>query len=87
MLTCEETDINVPLAIRGPGLPNNQTLNVVTSHTDLAPTFLHIAGAPSRQGLDGKRLPFTVEDGKESKTEHAAIEYWGLVGFLLNFCT
>lgn len=76
---CLETDINVPLSIRGPGIPANQTLDVVTSHTDLAPTFLHFAGAPSRKGLDGKSVPFTVEEGKEAKTEHAAVEYWGLV--------
>ena len=80
---CAETDINVPLSIRGPGIPSNQTLDVVTSHTDLAPTFLHFAGAPSRKGLDGKSVPFTVEEGKEAKTEHAAIEYWGLVSTVL----
>lgn len=80
---CAETDINVPLSIRGPGVPSNQTLDVVTSHTDLAPTFLHFAGAPSRKGLDGKSVPFTVEEGKEAKTEHAAIEYWGLVSAIL----
>lgn len=79
MLTCADTDINVPLIVRGPGIPQNETLNVVTSHTDLAPTFLSIAGA-TRNGLDGKRLPTTVEASKASdKTEHVAIEYWGLV--------
>ncbi|KAJ5099938.1 hypothetical protein N7532_006939 [Penicillium argentinense] len=73
-----ETDINVPLIVRGPGIPENQTLDVVTSHTDLAPTFLSIAGS-SRQGLDGKAIPTTVQASKsDNKKEHVAIEYWGL---------
>lgn len=76
---CADTDIHVPLIVRGPGIPQNETLNVVTSHTDLAPTFLSIAGT-TRNGLDGKRLPTTVEASQASnKTEHVAIEYWGLV--------
>lgn len=74
-----ETDINVPLIVRGPGIPENETLNVVTSHTDLAPTFLSIAGS-SREGLDGKAIPTTVKASKsDKKKEHVAIEYWGLV--------
>lgn len=77
-----ETDINVPLYIRGPGVGVNKTVDVITSHTDLAPTFLHIAGAPNRPGLDGKRVPFTVEETKDSRREHAAIEYWGMVNDL-----
>lgn len=50
----------------------------MTSHTDLAPTFLSIAES-TREGLDGKAIPTTVEAGKaDNKTEHVAIEYWGL---------
>lgn len=70
----------MPLIVRGPGIPENQTLDVVTSHTDLAPTFLSIAKS-SREGLDGKAIPTTVEASKSNnKKEHVAIEYWGLVG-------
>ncbi|KAJ5912375.1 hypothetical protein N7504_001258 [Penicillium tannophilum] len=73
-----ETDINVPLIVRGPGIPENQTLNAVTSHTDLAPTFLSIANS-TREGLDGKAIPTTVAaSNADNKTEHVAIEYWGL---------
>ncbi|KAI9929343.1 hypothetical protein MW887_000811 [Aspergillus wentii] len=70
-----DTDINVPLAIRGPGIPENQTLSLVTSHTDLAPTFLSIAGA-TKDGLDGKKIPWTANEDPKTRTEHAAIEYW-----------
>ncbi|KAJ6043098.1 uncharacterized protein N7446_001294 [Penicillium canescens] len=73
-----ETDINVPLIVRGPGIGKNQTLDAITSHTDLAPTFLSLAGA-TREDLDGKKIPTTVAASTaDNRTEHVAIEYWGL---------
>ena len=45
-----EEDINIPLIVRGPGVPVGEA-NVVTAHTDLAPTILKIAGA--KWGWDG----------------------------------
>lgn len=55
-------------------------MDIVTSHTDLAPTFLSLAGS-SRQGLDGRPIPHKLEAAKDDeKAEHAAIEYWGPVG-------
>jgi arylsulfatase A-like enzyme len=76
-----ETDIHIPLIVRGPGIPENQVIDVVTSHTDLAPTFLAIANS-SREGLDGKAIPTTVAAGKlHKKKEHVAIEFWGTVGY------
>jgi N-acetylglucosamine-6-sulfatase len=57
----------------------NQTLDAITSHTDLAPTFLNIAGV-TRDGLDGKKIPTTIAASTaDNRTEHVAIEYWGLV--------
>lgn len=73
-----ETDIHIPLIVRGPGIPEGETLDVVTSHTDLAPTFLALANT-TRAGLDGKAIPTTVAATKSYyKKEHVAIEYWGL---------
>lgn len=73
-----ETDIHIPLIVRGPGIPENQVLDVVTSHTDLAPTLLSLANT-TREGLDGKAIPTTVAASKsDNKTEHVAIEYWGM---------
>lgn len=49
----------------------------MTSHTDLAPTFLKIANT-EQPHLDGKAIPTTVEGAKNYyKKEHVAIEYWG----------
>ncbi|CAG7977881.1 unnamed protein product [Penicillium salamii] len=73
-----ETDINVPLIVRGPGIGKNVTLDAITSHTDLAPTFLSLAGA-TRDGLDGKKIPTTIAASTaHNRSEHVAIEYWGL---------
>lgn len=77
-----ETDINVPLIVRGPGIGKNVTLDAITSHTDLAPTFLSLAGA-TKEGLDGKKIPTTVEASTaHNRSEHVAIEYWGLVSVI-----
>ena len=75
-----EEDINIPLVIRGPGVPVGET-DVVTAHTDLAPTILKIAGGNyMRDDLDGCPIPLDEESIEESKTqrqEHVNVEFWG----------
>lgn len=75
-------DINIPFIVRGPGVPNGHTSNVVTSHTDLAATFLDIAGAPPRLDLDGEAMPLTNDAMVEAKIyrqEHVNVEMWGII--------
>lgn len=80
-----ETDINVPLLVRGPGIRRNYVSQDVTSHTDLAPTFLSLAGGTIRDDFDGSRimLPYQNEHQseeqheRESRNEHVNVEYWG----------
>jgi len=78
-----ETDIHVPLMIRGPGVPKGRKTEVVTTHTDLAPTFLQMAGQPLKEYFDGKPIP--LEEGKlqtaekKTSTEHVNVEFWGIV--------
>ncbi|KAL5341218.1 arylsulfatase [Aspergillus crustosus] len=79
-----EEDINIPLIIRGPGVAANQTTNIVTSHTDLAPTFFDLLSIPLREDFDGRAFPVT-ENGlritaDEGKREHVTVEYWGFAG-------
>ncbi|KAI1127073.1 arylsulfatase-like protein [Nemania abortiva] len=75
-----EEDINIPLIIRGPGVPEKFTTDIVTAHTDLAPTLLKIAGAPLRDDFDGLAIPLT-QDGldlaKDERHEHVTVEHWG----------
>jgi N-acetylglucosamine-6-sulfatase len=54
-----ETDVHVPLFIRGPGVPAGTTVTSLTSSVDLAPTFAELAGADLPLAPDGRSLvPF-----------------------------
>lgn len=76
-----ETDINVPLLIRGPGVPRGQVAGIVSSHTDLAPTILKLAGQ-NRPDLDGTPIPLSSTEAEQlmspaTSGEHVNIEFWG----------
>lgn len=72
-----ETDIHIPLVVRGPGVPAGHIANLVSSHTDLTPTFLKIAGS-DRADLDGSPIPLS-QAGLSSPVsgEHVNVEFWG----------
>jgi arylsulfatase A-like enzyme len=54
-----ETDVHVPLLIRGPGVPVGATVTALTASVDLAPTFAGLAGAVLPLAPDGRSLvPF-----------------------------
>ncbi|RYP44561.1 hypothetical protein DL768_008980 [Monosporascus sp. mg162] len=77
-----EEDVNVPLIVRGPGVPQDLITEAVTTHTDLAPTILDIAGItqPHDITFDGEKIPLTkddIEQAPNSRHEHVNIEYWG----------
>jgi len=42
--TAFDEAIHIPLCIRGPGIPKGVSLNLPTSHIDLLPTLLGLAG-------------------------------------------
>lgn len=75
-----EEDINVPLIIRGPGVPQGAVSDVVTAHVDLAPTIMQLAGMPLRDDFDGAAIPLTKPDQKKAindRQEHVTVEFWG----------
>ena len=78
-----EEDINIPLIVRGPSVPKGKVSDIVTSHTDLAPTFLSLAGGEIRSDFDGTPIPVVstdlllAETGENKRGEHINIEYWG----------
>ncbi|KAI7228456.1 Arylsulphatase [Hortaea werneckii] len=86
-----EEDINVPFIVRGPGVASGHTADVVSTHTDLAPTFLHLAGVEDRTmekyKFDGQAMPLMASseylnsDHKRSgqRTEHVNVEMWGII--------
>ena len=75
-----EEDINIPLIIRGPGVSIGDS-DIVTAHTDLAPTILKLAGAKwGWDGLDGSPVPLDkigLEEAKRDRQEHVNVEFWG----------
>jgi N-acetylglucosamine-6-sulfatase len=72
-----EEDIHIPLMIRGPGVPIGETANVVSSHTDLTPTILKLAGG-KRPDLDGYPIPLDADALSAPKSgEHVNVEFWG----------
>ena len=74
-----EEDINVPLIIRGPGIPKGQKFDLVTSHLDLVPTILQWTGAKGPDGLDGVAIPMKGVQANDPKQawEHVQVEHWG----------
>lgn len=61
----------------------NHSTDIVTTHTDLAPTFFELLNIPLREGFDGRPIPVTREGIKEAwqaRREHANVEYWGFAG-------
>lgn len=54
--------------------------NLVTSHTDLAPTFLSLIGSNLQADFDGSPIPLThLQDLSvtQDRQEHVNVEYWG----------
>lgn len=77
-----EEDIHIPLIIRGPGIAAGHTANVVSTHADLSPTILHLAGLDPRPDFDGSAIPLTKSDLRDveesaERGEHVSIEFWG----------
>jgi N-acetylglucosamine-6-sulfatase len=78
--TCAfEEDINVPFFIRGPGVEAGKVVDLVTTHTDIAPTLFDLAGIKLRADFDGKLIPVTetqiseAEKENEGRSEHVNI--------------
>ncbi|QIX01991.1 hypothetical protein AMS68_007508 [Peltaster fructicola] len=72
-----ETDIHIPLAVRGPKVPVGHVAGLVSSHSDLSPTLMKLAGK-ERLDLDGLAIPLTKEElNAKDHHEHVNVEFWG----------
>ncbi|KAI0145097.1 alkaline-phosphatase-like protein [Xylariaceae sp. FL1272] len=74
-------DVNIPLMVRGPNIPQGVRSQQVTSHTDLVPTFLELAGARGPEDyFDGRVIDLTAPDVEDHRgDEHVNIEMWGII--------
>lgn len=75
-----ETDINVPMVVRGPGIPAGNTLGKPSTHTDLAPTIMQLAGNPIDDNkFDGTPIELGIpKEAPSDRKEHVAVEFWGI---------
>ena len=75
-----EEDVNIPLIVRGPGIPHGLVTDQVTSHTDLVPTIFDLVGLKLRDDFDGAAISLTEDELREpqqKRQEHVNVEYWG----------
>ena len=65
-----EEDIRVPLVVRGPGVPEGETLPHMVLNNDIAPTFADIADAEIPSFVDGRSLVPLLD------AEPTPLKYW-----------
>ncbi|KAH7053489.1 alkaline-phosphatase-like protein [Macrophomina phaseolina] len=85
-------DTNIPTAIRGPGIPPGKISKTPSTHVDIVPTFLDIAGLAVQDRpsfLDGRSLLEEWHNPTDANSSTAAtgtpkeiinIEFWGGAG-------
>merc|ERR1712176_749098 len=89
-----DTDIRIPLFMRGPGIKPGTKLNQMVANIDIAPTILDFAGIPIPPIMDGesmKPILTGTSDGQPYRTHfmsefaEGAIQtwWWGGVFFPL----
>ena len=62
-MTAFDIDIHVPYVVTGPGVGAGRHVGAFAQNTDLAPTFLGLAGLPAPPSADGRSLvPFCEGD-------------------------
>jgi arylsulfatase A-like enzyme len=77
--TAYETDVHLPLLVRGPGVAAGHHVKALTGNIDLAPTIADLGGATLADGPDGRSLvPFL--DGHPPDRDHwrtaYLLEHW-----------
>lgn len=61
-------------------MPKGHEVTAVTTHIDLAPTLLQIAGIDLRHDFDGTPIPLNLAEIQRDELlrhEHVTVEYWG----------
>jgi N-acetylglucosamine-6-sulfatase len=73
-----DTDIRVPLIVRGPGVPAGKTSHFMVGNIDLAPTFAKLGGAAIPAFVDGRSFASLLHDpAADPRPRHAyLLEHW-----------
>lgn len=76
--TAFDTDVNVPLVVTGPGVPEGRSSDAVVSNIDLSPSFVELGGGEPDAEADGRSLVPLLKGGEpEDWPESALIEHHG----------
>ena len=75
--TAYETDIHLPLMVRGPGIAHGVKIEPLAGNVDLAPTWADIAGAKAPDFVDGRSLNGLLH-GEQTRDWRKAflVEHW-----------
>ena len=65
----------IPLIVRGPGVPPGSRNRSVTSHLDILPTMLDLAGLPVPPAMPGRSMRGTLLSGSPETGRDAFVEY------------
>lgn len=80
-LTAYDTDIRVPLLIRGPGIAAGSHVRALTGNVDLTATFASMAGIKPPSFNDGRSLVRAAKGQSSSRWRHAyLIEHRNVTG-------
>ena len=76
--TAYETDIHVPLIVRGPNVPRHRVSDFLVGNIDLAPTFAQLAGAKVPSFVDGRSfVPLLRHPGVDAHPRNSyLVEHW-----------
>ncbi len=75
--TFYESALNVPLIIKGPGVPSGRRCSSFVDWLDLHATFLSLAGIIPPDHAQGKDISFLLKEPNKSVKEHAISELIG----------
>lgn len=77
-MTAYDTDIHVPLVVKGPGVAAGRTSTALAQNTDLCPTFEALGGVPMPATVDGRSLvPFFSGDTVQDTRDAVLVEHHG----------
>jgi arylsulfatase A-like enzyme len=75
-MTAYDADIKVPYIVTGPGVPAGRTVDSFVQNTDLAPTFMNLAGATVPATVDGRSVvPFLQGQTPQGWRDVALVEH------------
>jgi N-acetylglucosamine-6-sulfatase len=69
-----EEDIRVPMVVRGPGVPEGETIEAMVLNSDFAPTFAEIAGIAPPDFVDGRSFLSLFEDPDQAWRQSFLVE-------------